>query len=54
MPNVALALHLLNELYDSNSFWAPYLKALPSSYDTVMYFTAEDLKELKGSPVFGN
>lgn len=53
MPNVALALHLLSELYNPESFWAPYLSALPGSYDTVMYFTADDLKELRGSPVFG-
>ena len=53
MPNVALALHVLNELYDSNSFWSPYLSALPRSYDTVMYFTPKEMEELKGSPAFG-
>jgi len=52
MPNVALALHVLNELYDSNSFWSPYLSALPRSYDTVMYFTPKEMEELKGSPAF--
>lgn len=53
MPNVALAFHVLNELYDSNSFWSPYLSALPRSYDTVMYFTPKEMEELKGSPAFG-
>lgn len=53
MPNVALAFHVLNELYDAKSFWKPYLHALPSSYDTVMYFNPEEITELKGSPAFG-
>lgn len=53
MPNVALAFHVLNELYDPKSFWKPYLDALPSSYDTVMYFSPDEITELKGSPAFG-
>ena len=53
MPNVALAFHILNEAYDPKSFWKPYLDALPSSYDTVMYFTPDEISELKGSPTFG-
>lgn len=53
MPNVALAFHVLNELYDPKSFWKPYLDALPISYDTVMYFTPDEITELKGSPAFG-
>lgn len=52
MPNVALAFHVLNELYDPKSFWKPYLDALPSSYDTVMYFSPDEITELKGSPAF--
>ena len=53
MPNVALGFHVLNELYDPKSFWKPYLDALPSSYDTVMYFSPAEITELKGSPAFG-
>ena len=53
MPNVALAFHILNEMYDSNSFWSPYLNTLPSSYDTVMYYTPKEIELLKGSPAFG-
>jgi len=52
MPNVALAFHILNEMYDSNSFWSPYLNTLPSSYDTVMYYTPKEIELLKGSPAF--
>lgn len=53
MPNVALAFHVLSERYDAKSFWKPYLDALPSSYDTVMYFNPDEITELKGSPAFG-
>lgn len=51
MPNVLLALHLLNERCEEKSFWTPYIKTLPDEYDTPMYFTLEELNELKGSPV---
>lgn len=54
MPNVALAIHVLNEAYNPKSFWKPYLDALPRTYDTVMYFTPEEIGELKGSPAFGS
>ena len=55
MPNVALALFLLVEQFrtDSCSFWKPYLSMLPHNFTTVMYFSSEDLHELKGSPAFG-
>lgn len=50
MPNVALALHLLVEKNSPASFWEPYINMLPSSYTTVLYFTPDDFKELRGSP----
>ena len=50
MPNVALALHLLVEKNSPASFWEPYINLLPSSYSTVLYFTPDDFKELRGSP----
>lgn len=50
MPNVALALHLLVEKNSPASFWEPYINLLPSSYTTVLYFTPDDFKELRGSP----
>jgi histone-lysine N-methyltransferase SETD3 len=55
MPNVAMALFLLLERFntDSPSFWAPYLNMLPSTYTTVLYFTSQELQELKGSPTLG-
>ncbi|XP_023228107.1 histone-lysine N-methyltransferase setd3-like [Centruroides sculpturatus] len=51
MSNVVLALHLMNEYVNPDSFWKPYLSILPAEYNTVLYFTPEDLKELTGSPV---
>jgi histone-lysine N-methyltransferase SETD3 len=50
MPNVSLALHLLVEKNSPASFWEPYINMLPSSYTTVMYFTPDDFKEMRGSP----
>lgn len=50
MPNVSLALHLLVEKNSPASFWEPYINLLPSSYTTVLYFTPDDFKELRGSP----
>ncbi|XP_014287152.1 actin-histidine N-methyltransferase isoform X1 [Halyomorpha halys] len=52
MPNIILALFLLLEKNKSTSFWESYIKALPSSYPTVMYFTPQQLEALKGSPVY--
>lgn len=50
MPQVALAIALLIERYKENSKWKPYLDVLPTTYTTVMYMTADDMMELKGSP----
>lgn len=54
MPNVTLALHLLNEKLNPQSFWKPYIDALPSQYSTPLYWNSEDLQHLKGSPVQGD
>ena len=45
-----IALHLLVEKNSPASFWEPYINMLPSSYSTVLYFTPDDFKELRGSP----
>lgn len=52
MPNVALALFLILEKYTENSFWGPYLKVLPEKYSTVLYYTNDELAELKGTSVY--
>lgn len=55
MPNVAIALLLLVERFrtDKQSFWAPYINMLPAVYSTVLYFSTQELQELKGSPALG-
>ncbi|KAL1510056.1 hypothetical protein ABEB36_004712 [Hypothenemus hampei] len=50
MPNVLLAIGLLIEKFTDNSFWKPYIDVLPKTYHTVLYFTINELEELKGSP----
>lgn len=50
MPNVALAMFLLVEKMRRESFWRPYIDLLPASFTTVLYFTVDELAELKGSP----
>ncbi|XP_030745557.1 actin-histidine N-methyltransferase [Sitophilus oryzae] len=50
MPNVLLSIYLLVEKFSPNSFWKPYFDILPKTYSTVLYFTQNDLEELKGSP----
>lgn len=52
MPNVALSLFLILEKYTENSFWGPYLKVLPEKYSTVLYYTNDELVELKGTSVY--
>ncbi|OWR43006.1 putative SET domain containing 3, partial [Danaus plexippus plexippus] len=52
MPNVTLALFLLLEKNNPNSFWKPYIDVLPEKYSTVLYFNSEELAELRPSPVF--
>lgn len=52
MPNISLALYLLHERCNPESFWSPYIKILPDSYDTPMYFTLEELQSLRGSNAF--
>ncbi|XP_026728696.1 histone-lysine N-methyltransferase setd3 [Trichoplusia ni] len=52
MPNITLALFLLLEKNNPESFWKPYIDILPEKYSTILYFTLEELAELKPSPVF--
>ncbi|CAL4207208.1 unnamed protein product, partial [Meganyctiphanes norvegica] len=50
MGNISLSLHVLGEYANSQSTWQPYLRILPLSYDTTLYFTPEQVHGLKGSP----
>lgn len=49
MTHVKLAFALLLEKVNPNSFWKPYIDLLPEKYSTVMYFTVNEMQELKGS-----
>jgi hypothetical protein len=44
-----MALLLLNEQNNPNSYWRAYLDILPRSYSTSYYFSAEELQELQQS-----
>jgi histone-lysine N-methyltransferase SETD3 len=45
-----LAAMLLQEKYDPNSFWKPYIDTLPVHYRNMpLFFDEEELKELQGS-----
>ena len=53
MQNVAIAVFLILEKYSKSSkesFWSPYIESLPSSYDTILYFTKDEMELLKFSP----
>ncbi|XP_065364246.1 actin-histidine N-methyltransferase isoform X4 [Calliphora vicina] len=49
LPKMKLVLVLIEESLKPDSFWRPYLDILPKSYNTVLYFTVEEMSELKGS-----
>lgn len=51
MQNVLLAVFLIYERFvNSNSEWKPYIDILPHTFDTVVYFTKEEMTVLKNSP----
>lgn len=54
LPQVELSIALLIEKHKQDSKWKPYLDILPSSYNTVLYVSTNDMMELKGSPTLGN
>jgi len=51
VPSLRLALFLVHEKINNNSFFAPYLKVLPKTFDLPFYFTLEEMCSLKGSPL---
>ncbi|XP_073241569.1 actin-histidine N-methyltransferase-like [Porites lutea] len=52
MQNACLVLHVYCEKLKKNSFWKPYLDILPTSYSTTLYFSIDEMQDLKGSPAF--
>ncbi|XP_054154057.1 actin-histidine N-methyltransferase-like [Oppia nitens] len=51
MPNIAVALHVINEYCKPDSFWRPYLQCLPPVYETAIYLTDDDMNQLKGTQI---
>ncbi|XP_036398245.1 actin-histidine N-methyltransferase [Megalops cyprinoides] len=49
MGNVTLAFHLLCERANPASFWLPYIKTLPSEYDTPLYYEEEEVQLLQST-----
>ncbi|KAM4661877.1 actin-histidine N-methyltransferase isoform 2-T2 [Discoglossus pictus] len=49
MGNITLAFHLLCERANPNSFWLPYIKTLPSEYDTPLYFEEDEVLHLQST-----
>jgi len=53
MSNLNLAYALVIEkMKGASSSWYPYINTLPSRYNTVLYFTAEQMQRLRGTSVF--
>ncbi|KAE9418110.1 hypothetical protein Angca_002527, partial [Angiostrongylus cantonensis] len=52
MANVGLALFICAQRVKSDSKWTSYLNVLPNVYTTPLFYTEEELRYLKPSPVF--
>lgn len=48
-PTIILALHLMNEQLNPDSFYRPWLSALPQAFETPLFWSEEDLVGLQGS-----
>eukprot|EP00475_Leptophrys_vorax_P044814 TRINITY_DN9108_c0_g1_i1.p1 TRINITY_DN9108_c0_g1~~TRINITY_DN9108_c0_g1_i1.p1 ORF type:complete len:498 (+),score=150.38 TRINITY_DN9108_c0_g1_i1:56-1495(+) len=51
-PSLFLVMHLIYEARNPDSFWKPYINALPKSPRLPLYFSLEELETLRGSPTF--
>lgn len=38
---------------DAQTKWGPYIRTLPTAFDTPMFWSAEELEELQGTTVVG-
>jgi len=51
---VLLALYLVSEVHlGDESFFGPYIKILPDTFDSPLFWGAEELRRLNGSPLLG-
>jgi Rubisco LSMT substrate-binding/SET domain len=53
LPSLILALHLLDERFNvgAESFWAPYIDALPRRYSIPLFWSGAQIEALRPSPV---
>lgn len=49
MGNVTLALHLLCERANPDSFWLPYIRSLPQEYNSPLYYQQDEVQLLLGT-----
>ncbi|KAK9480564.1 hypothetical protein V1514DRAFT_325747 [Lipomyces japonicus] len=54
-PTIAIRLFLVSQkLLKSESKWAPYIKSLPESFDTPLYYSQKELQLLQGTNLIGD
>lgn len=41
------------QIHDVQAKWGPYMRTLPTTFDTPMFWSADELKELRGTSVVG-
>ncbi|KAK9464437.1 hypothetical protein V1512DRAFT_255412 [Lipomyces arxii] len=53
-PVIAIRLFLsYQKVLGHNSAWAPYIRVLPDTFDTPLYFDEDDMKLLEGTNMYG-
>lgn len=50
-PTIIMALHLMNEKLNPNSFYTPWISVLPETFETPLFWGEEDLAKLQGSTI---
>uniref|UniRef100_A0A1J3GBN1 [fructose-bisphosphate aldolase]-lysine N-methyltransferase n=1 Tax=Noccaea caerulescens TaxID=107243 RepID=A0A1J3GBN1_NOCCA len=53
-PWISVALFLIKEKYEEDSSWRVYLDILPESTDSTIFWSEEELAELKGTQLLSN
>ncbi|CAA7031204.1 unnamed protein product [Microthlaspi erraticum] len=53
-PWISVALFLIKEKYEEDSSWRVYLDILPESTDSTIFWSGEELAELKGTQLLSN
>jgi histone-lysine N-methyltransferase SETD3 len=51
VPNFVLILRIIQERLNPHSFWKPYLDSLPSEFNLPMFYSPDEVDDLKGLSV---